>query len=306
MPRIIFVFIRDIRSFVSFAMKIRVRFSTCTVAKCCKRKKMNKQLSGKVAVVTGGTQGLGEATARLFAARGAAGLITCGRSLERGDAIARELTASGCPTRFVRADLSQVDDCFAVLTEADRVFGRVDILVNAAGITDRGTLLDTTPELFDRLFAVNVRGPFFLMQETAHIMRREGIAGAMVNVLSMAAHGGQPFITAYSGSKGALAVMTKNAAFSLLRDRIRVNALNIGWMDTPGEDHTQRYSDGKEDNWLVEAESAQPFKRLLKPEEVARTIAFLSSEESGMMTGSIIDFDQSVLGCYDSPPHPAA
>jgi NAD(P)-dependent dehydrogenase (short-subunit alcohol dehydrogenase family) len=267
---------------------------------------MNKQLTGKVAVVTGSTQGLGEATARLFAARGAAGLITCGRNIESGETIARELTESGCPTHFVRTDLSQVEDCFAIMAEADRVFGRVDILVNAAGITDRGTLLDTTPELFDRLFSVNVRGPFFLMQETARIMRREGIAGAMVNVLSMAAHGGQPFITAYSGSKGALAVMTKNAAYSLMRDQIRVNGLNIGWMDTPGEDFTQRHSDGKADDWLVQAESIQPFKRLLKADEVARAIAFLSSEESGMMTGSIIDFDQSVIGCYDSPPHPAA
>jgi len=266
---------------------------------------MERQLSGKIAVITGGTQGLGVATARLFAERGAAGLVTCGRNAERGESIAHELTASGCATRFVRADLSQVQDCFAVMAEADRTFGRVDVLVNAAGITDRGTLLDTSPELFDRLFAVNVRGPFFLMQEVARIMRREGIAGAMVNVLSMAAHGGQPFLTAYSGSKAALAAITKNAAYSLLRDRIRVNALNIGWMDTPGEDRTQRLSDGKPDNWLVQAESVQPFGRLLKPEEVARAIVFLSSDESGMMTGSIIDFDQSVTGCYDSPPHPA-
>lgn len=267
---------------------------------------MEKQLADKIAVITGGTQGLGEATARLFAARGVVGLVTCGRNAERGESIARELTGLGCPTHFVRADLARVEDCSAVMAEADRLFGRVDILVNAAGITDRGTLLDTSPELFDRMFAVNVRGPFFLMQSAARIMRREEIAGAMVNVLSMSAHGGQPFLTVYSASKGALATITKNAAYSLLRDRIRVNALNIGWMDTPGEDQTQRHSDGKADNWLAQAESTQPFKRLLKPEEVARTIAFLSSDESGMMTGSIIDFDQSVAGCYDSPPHPDA
>jgi NAD(P)-dependent dehydrogenase (short-subunit alcohol dehydrogenase family) len=190
------------------------------------------------------------------------------------------------------------------MAEADRVFGRVDILVNAAGITDRGTLLDTSPELFDRMFAVNVRGPFFLMQEAARLMRRDGIAGAMVNILSMMANGGQPCLTAYSGSKGALATLTKNAAYSLLRDHIRVNALNIGWMDTPGEDRTQRFADGKPDDWLEQAERVQPFGRLLKADEVARAIAFLASDESGMMTGSIIDFDQSVVGCYDSPPHP--
>ena len=102
-------------------------------------------------------------------------------------------------------------------------------------LTDRGTILDTSPELFDRMFAVNVRAPFFLMQDAAKIMRREKIPGAIVNILSMSGHGGQPFISAYSGSKGALATLTKNIAFSLMPDHIRVNGLNIGWMDTPGE-----------------------------------------------------------------------
>jgi NAD(P)-dependent dehydrogenase (short-subunit alcohol dehydrogenase family) len=264
----------------------------------------NKQLAGKYAVITGGTQGLGEATARLFAKRGAAGLVLCGRNALRGESIARELNGSGCPAHFIQADLARVDDCRLIMAKADRTFGRVDILINAAGITDRSTLLTTTPELFDHMFAVNVRGPFFLMQEAACIMRREQIAGTIVNILSMAAHGGQPFLTAYSSSKGALAVLTKNAAYSLLRDRIRVNGLNIGWMDTPGEDHTQKHFDGAADDWLAQAESIQPFKRLLKPDEVARSIAFLASDESGMMTGAIIDFDQSVVGCYNSPPHP--
>jgi len=188
---------------------------------------------------------------------------------------------------------------------ADRLLGRVDVLVNAAGITDRGTFFDTSPELFDRMFAVNVRAPFFLMQDASAIMRRERIEGAMVNILSMSAHGGQPFITAYSGSKGALATLTKNAAFSLLPWRIRVNALNIGWMNTPAEDGIMRRNHGAQDGWLDEAARKQPFGRLIEPDEVARTCAFLVSAESGLMTGSIIDFDQSVLGCYESAPHPS-
>ena len=264
----------------------------------------NEQLAGKYAVITGGTQGLGEATARLFAARGIAGLLLCGRNASRGESISRELNMDGCQAYFVKADLASTENCRLVIAEADKAFGRVDILVNAAGITDRGTLIDSTPELFDRMFAVNVRAPFFLMQDAVRLMRREQGAGTIVNILSMSAHGGQPFLTAYSASKGALAVITKNAAYSLLRDRIRVNGLNIGWMDTPGEDHTQKHFDHAADDWLEKAERAQPFKRLLKADEVARVIAFLASEESGMMTGSIIDFDQSVSGCYDSPPHP--
>ncbi|MGO4387454.1 SDR family oxidoreductase [Microvirga sp. 2YAF29] len=264
----------------------------------------SSQFHNAIAVVTGGTQGLGETIARTLAERGAAGLVICGRNAERGEAVARDITAQGCRTEFVQADLEKVEDARKVTAQADSAFGRVDVLVNAAGITDRGTIFDTTPELFDRMFAVNVRAPFFLMQEAAKIMRREKTEGTMVNILSMSAHGGQPFISAYCGSKGALATLSKNAAFSLMPWRIRVNALNIGWMNTPGEDRIVRLYHGAQDGWLEKAEKEQPFGRLLDPKEVARAVAFLASSESGMMTGSVIDFDQSVVGCYESAPHP--
>jgi NAD(P)-dependent dehydrogenase (short-subunit alcohol dehydrogenase family) len=264
----------------------------------------NQQFINKIAVITGGTQGLGEAAARLFAERGAAGIVICGRNIERGQTIAQELARQNCPTHFVQADLENVDDCRKVIAQTDITFGRVDILVNAAGITDRGTILDTSPELFDRMFAINTRAPFLLMQDAAKIMRREKIPGTMINILSMASHGGQPFIFAYSGAKAALAALTKNAAYSLMRDHIRVNGLNIGWTDTPGEDHTQKHFHNADDSWLARAESNQPFHRLLKSREVAQAIAFLASDESGLMTGSLIDFDQSVNGCFDAPPHP--
>lgn len=262
------------------------------------------QLDNAVAVVTGGTQGLGETIARTLAERGAKGLVICGRNADRGHTVAREISSQGCHTEFVQADLASVDETRAVMARADHVFGRVDVLVNAAGMTDRGTIFDTSPELFDRMFAVNVRAPFFLMQDTAKIMRREKIQGTMINILSMSAHGGQPFISAYCGSKGALATLTKNAAFSLMPWRIRVNGLNIGWMNTPGEDRIMKTYHGAQDGWLEAAAREQPFGRLLDPAEVARTVAFLASAESGLMTGSIIDFDQSVLGCWESAPHP--
>ncbi|MBZ6078606.1 SDR family oxidoreductase [Microvirga puerhi] len=265
----------------------------------------SSQFTKAVAIVTGGTQGVGEAIARTLAERGAAGLVICGRNAERGEAVAKDITAKGCRTVFVQAELADVEQARAVAVQADKTFGRVDVLVNAAGITDRGTIFDTSPELFDRMFAVNVRAPFFLMQEAAKIMRREKIEGTMVNILSMSAHGGQPFISAYCGSKGALATLTKNAAFSLMPWRIRVNGLNIGWMNTPGEDRIMRTYHGAEDGWLEKAAQGQPFGRLLDPFEVARSVAFLASKESGMMTGSIIDFDQSVIGCYESAPHPS-
>jgi NAD(P)-dependent dehydrogenase (short-subunit alcohol dehydrogenase family) len=261
--------------------------------------------AGKVAIVTGGTQGLGEATARLFVERGAAGIVICGRNAARGALVKGTLETLGADTVYVQADLGTLEDVRKVVRAADETFGRVDCLVNVAAITDRGTILDTSPELYERMFAINVRAPFFLMQDAATVMRREGIEGTIVNILSMSSHGGQPFICAYSASKAALAGLTKNVAYSLMRDRIRVNGLNIGWMNTPGEDSIQKREHGAADGWLDQAKARQPFGRLLETTEVAKAIAFLASDESGMMTGSLVDFDQSVLGCYDAPPQPA-
>jgi NAD(P)-dependent dehydrogenase (short-subunit alcohol dehydrogenase family) len=199
------------------------------------------QLHGKIAVITGGTQGIGAATARLFAERGAAGLIICGRSKDKGHANAKEIeAATGTRALFVIADLGRVEDCRNVIAIADREYGHLDVLVNAAGITDRATILDTSPELFDRMFAVNVRGPFFLMQDAIKLMRRDKREGAIVNICSMSSMAGQPFISAYCGSKGALVTLTKNTAYAVLRNRIRVNALNIGWTSSDGEDQTQK------------------------------------------------------------------
>lgn len=262
-------------------------------------------LEGKVAVVTGGSQGLGEAIAREFVARGLKGLVITGRNGDKGRAVAADLAAQGCPTEFVTADLASPDDVATIVPTADRLFGRLDILVNAAGDTSRGTILDTSVDLYDRLMAVNVRAPFFLIQDAAKVMQRERIEGTIVNIQSMSAHGGQPFIAAYCVSKGALATLTKNAAFSLMPWRIRVNGLNVGWMATPGEDRVMRTFHGAQDGWLDKAARDQPFGRLVDPREVARAVAYLASAESGLMTGSNIDFDQSVDGAYDSAPRPS-
>lgn len=261
-------------------------------------------LSGKVAIVTGGTQGLGETIARLFAERGVAGLVICGRNAKSGERVAGEISAAGCPTVYVQADLAKVADCRKVVAKADERFGRVDALVNAAALTDRGNIFDTTEERYNEIFDVNVRAPFFLIQESVKIMRREKIAGSIVNIQSMSAHGGQPFITAYCASKGALATLTRNVAHSLLKFRIRVNGLNIGWMSTVGEDNIQKKYHNAKDGWLDEAVKAKPFGRLIDPKEVARACAYLCSDESGLMTGSNIDFDQMVVGTGDPPLEP--
>jgi len=267
---------------------------------------MNR-IDGKIAVVTGGTQGLGAAVARLFARAGAAGIVTCGRNADNGRAVAREIgDATGAPVHFVPADLAVVADARRVTAEADARFGRVDILVNAAALTDRGTLLDTTPGFFDRMMAVNLRAPFFLMQDAAKLMGRGGAGGAIVNIGSASSRAGQPFLSAYSVSKGALATLTRNSSFALMRNGIRVNQLDIGWMASDNEKKLQAEETGDPD-WLEKAMAAQPFGRLLDPDEVARAVLWLASGDSGMMTGAVIHFDQSVWGGYDGqPPGPAA
>lgn len=261
-------------------------------------------LQGKYAVITGSTQGLGEATARLFAERGASGVIITGRNAARGEAVVADLTAQGCTAHFVAAELADVDDCRRIIAAADAHFGRVDILVNAAAVTARGTIWDTNVELWDQTLDVNVRAPFFLIQAAVKIMQREGIAGSIINISSVAAHGSVPFLAPYAIAKGALNILTKNVAYAVMRHRIRVNALNLGWMDTPAEDGVQRQYHSNGQDWLAAAEAAQPFGRLLKPDEVARAIAYLASDESGMMTGAVIDFDQSVMGAGPQPVPP--
>jgi NAD(P)-dependent dehydrogenase (short-subunit alcohol dehydrogenase family) len=139
------------------------------------------------------------------------------------------------------------------------------------------------------------------MQAALTLMRRDGIEGSIVNLLSVNAHGGTPELTAYSASKGALATLTRNVANSVLHDRIRVNGINLGWTETPGEHDIIRRSGQGGDDWLHKAEAGRPFGRLIQPEEVARLIGFLASAESGVMTGSLIDFDQQVMGLHSAP-----
>lgn len=256
---------------------------------------MNR-MDGKVCVVTGSTQGLGAAIARRLAEAGAAGLVTLGRNEAKGRAVADAIThETGVPVHFVKADLGKVEDCRGVMAEAERVYGKIHVLVNAGARTDRGTILDTSPELFDALFAVNVRGPYFLMQEAIRRMIRDGIEGAICNIGSISEHAGQPFINVYCATKAALATLTRNTAFSVMKNRIRVNQLNVGWMASDHERELQADQSGDPD-WEAKAVAALPFGRLVDPAEAARAVNFIVSDDAGLMTGAVVNFDQTVWG----------
>ena len=264
---------------------------------------MNR-IDGKIAVITGGTQGLGAAIARQLAEAGAAGIVLVGRGREKGEKVATEISESfGIDVRMVAADLGNLEDVHRIMAETDNAFGRVDILVNAAGLTDRGNILNTSAELFDSMFAVNVRAPFFLMQDAAKIMIREGVEGRIVNIGSMSEHAGQPFLCPYSASKGALATLTRNAGFALMRNRIHVNQLSIGWMNSDHERKLIEFETG-DPHFIDRAAAAKPFGRILDPKEVAKAVLWMASNDSGMMTGTIVNFDQSIWGAYDDAPVP--
>ncbi|HVZ13224.1 MAG TPA: SDR family oxidoreductase [Bauldia sp.] len=250
------------------------------------------------AIITGGAQGLGLAVAKQLAAEGATQAALVGRSRDKGAAAVRELADLGLNAVFIEADISRVADCERVVAEAIAALGSVNALVNSAASTGRGTLVDTTPEVFDELFSTNVRGPFFLMQGVVRHLLQIRQPGSLVNVLSMAAHAGQSFLAPYSSSKGALVTLTRNVANAYRRNRIRCNGVLPGWMDTPGEHIVQTVVHGADQDWLAKAEAAQPMGKLAKPAELAGLITYLLSPESGVMTGALIDYDQNVAGAY--------
>ncbi|GGV07825.1 short-chain dehydrogenase [Streptomyces filipinensis] len=255
-------------------------------------------LRGKTVLVNGGSQGVGAAIARAAVRAGAAVAVT-GRRTEPGEALTAELASAGGRAMFVRADLADAEQAKAAVAEVVDAFGRIDCLVNSAGLTSRGTLLDTTPELFDAHIAINLKGPFFAMQAAVADMVARKAPGTIVNIITSSAHGGQPFLAPYVAAKAGLVGLTRNAAHAHRWDRIRINGLNIGWTATEGEDATQRAFHGAGDDWREQAAARLPMGRLGQPDEIADFVVFLLSDRSGVVTGSVIDWDQNVLGGLD-------
>ncbi len=261
---------------------------------------MEVGVEGKVLLVTGGTQGVGRAIAVEAARSGAAGVMLSGRDRGKGAAVAAEIEAIGVPAEFEPADLADPEAAARVVAATLARFGRVDGLASAGAATDRGSVEGSDAAFFDRMFAVNTRAPMLLMQAVIRHLRARKAPGAIVNILSVNVHGGTPELGVYAASKAATALLTKNAAYSHRHDRIRINGINLGWADTPGERDMQGRILGKGAGWLAEAEARMPWGRLIEPEDVARLALFLLSDASIPMTGALVDQVQdSVLGVKD-------
>jgi len=241
---------------------------------------------------------MGEGMARLFAKEGGQ-LVISGRDEKKGRAVAESIVQSGGRAFFQRADVSVEADCRALIEAAVKQYGRIDVLVNNVGLSTRSNIEDTTVELWDRLFATNVRSAFICIQQAVKHMKNQR-RGSIINIGSVNAYIGEPKLMAYSATKGALMTLTKNNASYLNRYRIRVNQLNVGWTETPNEHRVKTQEEGKGENWLEEAVRTRPFGRLLVPRDIAFAALYFASDESECITGSVLDLEQHPVG---APPN---
>jgi NAD(P)-dependent dehydrogenase (short-subunit alcohol dehydrogenase family) len=244
---------------------------------------------GKAVLVTGSTSGIGEACARVFAARGAAVMVT-GRDEGRGRHVAKTIADGGGTAQFAAADLRQRDACDRLIAHTAARLGRLDVLVNNAGILYTANALDTTDEQWLDTMAVNVNALFYLSRAAVRHMKAAG-RGAIVNIASEWGINGEPNHVAYCASKGAVVQITRCMALDHAADRIRVNCV------CPGEIHTRMVDEilaargGNAAAHLEALAAGIPMRRLAQPAEVARCVAFLASDDASYVTGAHLTVD---------------
>ena len=240
------------------------------------------RLDGKVAIITGGSRGQGEAEVRLFAAEGAK-VVVSDVLVDEGQAVADSL---GDAAVFLRHDVSREDDWEAAVNLATERFGGLDLLVNNAGILHNATIAKHTLEAYERVIAVNQIGVFLGIRSAIAPMRARG-GGSIVNISSGAGIRATKFGFAYGASKYAVTGMTACAALELARDNIRVNSIHPGVIDTPMV--------ASDDSTITDRiVRATPLRRVGEPIEIARVALFLASDESSYMTGAHVPVDGGV------------
>ena len=234
-------------------------------------------LTEKVAIVTGSSDGIGRAIAERLAQDGATVVVNYGKSADRAKQVVAGIEAKGGKALAVQADMSKVGDVGRLIKDTVKTFGRLDILVNNAGMFMFKHLAETTEEEFDRMFALNTKGPYFALQEAAKVIN-EG--GRIVNISTDGTHIGFAGATAYLGSKGALEQFTKGLAHELAPKGITVNTVSPGYTITamlPPDPAFRQIG-----------EQASPLKRLGTPKDIADVVAFVVSEEARWLTGQNI------------------
>jgi NAD(P)-dependent dehydrogenase (short-subunit alcohol dehydrogenase family) len=242
---------------------------------------------GPVVIVTGGGRGIGAATARLAAARGYAVCVNYLRNRDAAETVARDIVSSGGRAIAVAGDVAREADVVHVFDEAEARLGPATALVNNAGILERQTRLDDMEAArFERVFATNITGAFLCAREAVRRMstRHGGAGGAIVNVSSMASRLGSPGeYVDYAASKGAIDSLTIGLAKEVAGEGIRVNAVR------PGVIYTEIHASGGEPGRVERVKAAVPMQRGGRPDEVARAILWLLSDEASYSTGTFID-----------------
>lgn len=252
---------------------------------------MTGKLTGRVAIITGATSGIGKATALLFASEGA-DLVITGRRAELGQRVAEECRLKGVRSAFVQADHTRPEDCERVVAETLRLFGKIDILFNNAGIVLNGTAETTSEEDWNYLMALNVTAVWRMSRLVLPHMRAQG-KGVIVNNASDWGVVGAADALAYATSKGAVVLMTKSMALDHAAEGIRVNAV------CPGDTLVDRWIEQGyfKDSGAVTYEQAVaeasylPMKRFGRPEEIARAVLFLACDDSSFVTGATLLVD---------------
>ena len=248
---------------------------------------MPNRLADKVAIITGAARGQGAAEARLFAAEGAAVVLT-DVQVEDGRRVEAEVAESGGDALFIELDVTSEEGWKRAVETTVQRFGKIDVLVSNAGIFPIEGLEDTTEELWDRVLDINARGVFLGAREVIPIMRSAG-GGSIVNISSTAGIAGSPGASAYHASKGAVRVFTKSAAIQYAPDGIRVNSVHPGGVDT------RMLFDVYDDEYLDLARKRVPMERFAEPEEIAYAVLYLASDESSYVTGAELVVDGGYL-----------
>jgi 3-oxoacyl-[acyl-carrier protein] reductase len=237
--------------------------------------------SGKVAVITGASKGIGAAIAQELAKEGASVVINYSSSGQQAESLAKNITSSGGKAKAVRADVSKPAEAKQLMDTAVSEFGRLDILVNNAGVYDFLPLEQITESHYDRMFNLNVKGLLFAMQAAAGPIAKQG--GAIINIGSVASQAPPPGGAVYSATKGALDTITKSLAAELGPRNILVNAVLPGPVETEG---SQSMADW--DQFKTMLLQRTPLGRIGQPHDIATVVSFLASEDAGWITGQII------------------